>query len=146
MKWNLVCSALVLMLILGCRQDSGPALKAMDMVPVMYDLMLTEEYAQTLKLKDSTMAIDQFRSEKYQQVFDLHKTSQADFASSYKYYLGHPDEMKTIIDSVDARANRNRMELMRQNRKGPDQKPPVRPAAKPLDKVKLLPDKVTAKP
>lgn len=146
MKWILVCGAIALMILTGCRQEAGPALKAMDMVPVMYDLMMTEEYAQTLKLKDSTLALDQFRSEKYQQVFNLHKTSQADFASSYKYYLGHPDEMKTIIDSVDARANRNRMDLMRQNRKGPDQKPPVRPAAKPIDKVRLLPDKAPAKP
>jgi hypothetical protein len=139
MKGILLFTVLALLAITGCRQEAKPVLSEMDMVPVVYDLMLAEEYGQMLKLKDSTLSLDQLRAEKYQQVFGLHKTTHADFASSYKYYLGHPDEMKTIIDSVDARANRNRLELMRSNRNGPAERPAIRPAAKPIDKVKLLP-------
>lgn len=141
MRGNLFYTVLALLLAAGCSPEPKPVLSAMEMVPVVYDLMLADEYGQSLKVKDSTMAIDQFRSEKYQQVFDLHKTNQADFAISYKYYLGHPDEMKQIIDSVDARANRNRLELMRTNHNSPAARPPVRPAAKPIDKVKLLPNR-----
>ena len=100
--------------VIGCSVGSGnrPPLTQSQMVPVIYELMLSEEYATQHNLKDSSMPVPEFRDEKYDQVFSLHKIDQKAFSTSYKYYLGHPDEMKAIYDSVHSMATRKRMDIM----------------------------------
>lgn len=115
MKGRFIYSlGLLVVLAAGCKNTAGneKVLSQAQMVPVIYELMLSEEYAKQHSVKDSTVPADVFRNEKYAQVFRLNKVDTAAFTTSYKYYLGQPDEMKAIYDSVQATATRRRVELM----------------------------------
>ena len=109
------CFWVLLLLVTSCKnaRDNKPALSQVQMVPVIYDLILTEEFAAQHSVKDSTIKLEDFRSQKYVQVFGLHKVDVKTFTTSYDYYMGHPDEMKAIYDSVQTMATRRRLELMR---------------------------------
>lgn len=123
MKFQLILGiALLLVQASGCMDatSSKPVLSQAQMVPVIYELMLSEEYAKQHSVKDSTVPADDFRNEKYAQVFRLNKVDTAAFTTSYTYYLGHPDEMKAIYDSVQATATRRRLVLMHPSRSGRD--------------------------
>lgn len=123
MKLQIVYGLVLLMVLAaGCKDTRGdaPMLTQAQMVPVIYELMLSEEYARQHSVKDSTVPADDFRNEKYAQVFRLNKVDTAAFTTSYTYYLGHPDEMKAIYDSVQATATRRRLVLMHPSRSGRD--------------------------
>ncbi|MBZ5857269.1 DUF4296 domain-containing protein [Flavihumibacter profundi] len=115
LKWHgiiiLLCSFLG-----ACQNNKAvvkPALSDKEMVPVIYELLLSEECSIALKGRDTTLVLPELRSVKYQQVFQLHKIDQKTFADSYSYYLGHPNELKIIFDSVEAMGSRNRLEFVR---------------------------------
>ncbi|MBC6492640.1 hypothetical protein BC349_16380 [Flavihumibacter stibioxidans] len=80
-----------------------------EMVPVIYGLMMVDEFGNHLKMRDSTMVMKDFRQEKYSQVFAFNKTDYKTFTESYKYYLGRPGELKVIFDSVEAYSTRARI-------------------------------------
>lgn len=86
-----------------------PAMSGAEMVPVIYGLMMVEEFGNHLKMRDSTMVMKDFRQEKYSQVFAFNKTDYKTFTESYKYYLGRPGELKVIFDSVEAYSTRARI-------------------------------------
>jgi Domain of unknown function (DUF4296) len=97
----------------ACKNmGSGPVLSQKQMVPILYELMLGEEYAAQLKGKDSTLGLDSLTAKKYDAVFALQQTNLNAFNSSYAYYMQHPDKMKAIYDSVDALGKRKRLEIM----------------------------------
>lgn len=100
--------------------ESKPALSQKAMVPIVYELMLSEEYNRMLYSKDSSLRIDSMSLYKFGQVFSLHKTNREDFSASYTYYLGHPDMLKAIYDSINALVNRRRIEIMHPNFKRGD--------------------------
>ncbi|MFD2527777.1 DUF4296 domain-containing protein [Flavihumibacter stibioxidans] len=86
-----------------------PAMSGAEMVPVIYGLMMVDEFGNHLKMRDSTMVMKDFRQEKYSQVFAFNKTDYKTFTESYKYYLGRPGELKVIFDSVEAYSTRARI-------------------------------------
>jgi hypothetical protein len=47
----------------------------------------------------------------FQQVFAIHGITKDEFYKSYRYYEGHPDKNKILMDSVSAYATRQRLEL-----------------------------------
>lgn len=114
--------ALLVVQVAGCinAASNKPVFSQAQMVPVIYELMLSEEYARQHSVKDSTVPADDFRNEKYAQVFRLNKVDTAAFTTSYTYYLGHPDELKAIYDSVQATATRRRVDLMHPSRSNRD--------------------------
>ena len=83
-----------------------------QMVPVVYGLMLMDEYSSQMLSLDSSLSLVKLRSEKYEKVFSLYKTDYQTFYDSYKYYLGRPGEIKAIFDSVEATATRKRIEAI----------------------------------
>jgi Domain of unknown function (DUF4296) len=104
---------LCFVVLIACKNmGAGPALSQKQMVPILYELMLGEEYAAQLKGKDSTLGLDSLTAKKYDAVFALQQTNLKDFNSSYAYYMRHPDKMKAIYDSVDAVGKRKRLEIM----------------------------------
>src|SRR3954470_14847672 len=58
------------------------------------------KYPDTLKIKTIQM---------FQQVFAIHGITKDEFYKSYRYYEGHPDKNKILIDSVSAYATRQRL-------------------------------------
>lgn len=101
--------------MVSCQGDAtsqGPALSKEQIIPVFYDMMMVDEFANTSKMKDSTLDLKLFRGKKYAEVFRRHKIDSAVFVSSYRYYLGKPDDMKLIFDSLEAYATQTRIRLL----------------------------------
>lgn len=84
----------------------------------MWDLLLVDEYLIT-KPVDSLSDAKTERSKFYSEVFRLHKTDQAQFSKSYKYYVGHPDRLKVIFDTLTARGIKARDNLYAPMRTNP---------------------------
>ena len=76
---------------------------------VLWDIIQAERFSALYLLKDSAKRNVQLEKFKlYDQVFSLHKVSKEDFIRSYKFYLGRPDLAKVIVDSMAAKAERQR--------------------------------------
>lgn len=86
-------------------------LPAASMETIVWQLMQADEYVNTLVAKDSTKKSSTERMLRYQQVFELNKTSEAEFKKSYQFYMAHPDITKLVFDSIIAKAGRQRNEL-----------------------------------
>ncbi|KIC89389.1 DUF4296 domain-containing protein [Flavihumibacter sp. ZG627] len=102
------------------KREEQIVLSNKQIVPIVYDLMLTDEFTMQMKGKDTTYDLSVNRSEKYDQVFRLHKIDFKTFSDSYKYYLGHPGELKVVFDSVEALATRRRLQIMNPSKSLPD--------------------------
>src|SRR5690606_39128821 len=50
----------------------------------------------------------------YQKVFQLHGISHEEFLKSYDFYLGRPDILKVMFDSISAQAERSRGQLYKE--------------------------------
>jgi hypothetical protein len=78
---------------------------------IVWQLMQVDEYVNTLLVKDTARKSSTERAIRYQQVFELNKTSKETFQQSYRYYMAHPEITKLMFDSVIVRAGRQRTEL-----------------------------------
>jgi hypothetical protein len=81
------------------------------METIMWQLMQSDEYVNTVVAKDSTKKASVEKMKIYQQVFDLNSTSINEFKKSYRYYMAHPDITKVMFDSIAARATRERTDM-----------------------------------
>lgn len=116
-----LCAGLLLCAC-GGKHKQGAILSKMEMVPIVYQLMLVDEFSQDMKVRDSTLKVDSLHGKKYDQVFHLNEVDYETFKKSYEYYLARPNQLKTIFDSIEALGNRVRVERMN---------PSSQPATKP---------------
>jgi len=96
----------------GGHTIPGDIIPSEQMGTIMWQLMQSDEYVNTLIAKDSSKKSSTERMKIYQQVFDLNKTSADQFKKSYQFYMEHPDIGKLIFDSITVRAGRERIEIM----------------------------------
>ncbi len=101
-------------LIYSCsdKQKEGRILNAKEMQLVMWDMLQAEAYTQNFLSKDSSKKGLFENAALQKKIFELHKINREDFNVSYNYYNAHPDEMKKILDSVSAQAERSRSKVM----------------------------------
>lgn len=82
-----------------------------EMEKVLWDMMLADRYAAQYILKDSAkLDVKKETFKVYDQVFQVHKITQEQFLTSYKFYMSRPDISRVIFDSLSAKGNRNREE------------------------------------
>jgi Domain of unknown function (DUF4296) len=144
----LILLLLMTVLFASCGNSGVPP----DIIPrdrmetIMWQLMQSDEYVNTLVAKDSSKKSSTERMKIYQQVFDLNKTSMSEFKKSYQFYMEHPDITKIIFDSITAKASRQRIELYKPK---PDMlKPRARADSLKIkrDSISLQQGKLTLKP
>lgn len=82
-----------------------------EMQTIIWQLMQTDEYVNTVLAKDTAKKSSTERMLRYQQVFELNKTTEVEFKKSYQFYMAHPDITKLMFDSLIAKAGRQRTEL-----------------------------------
>jgi hypothetical protein len=73
---------------------------------VVWDMMKADEWFVQTSIKDTLHLRKKENIQLYEEVFSIHKTSRKQFYNSYKYYQGHPDKFKVLMDSITALANR----------------------------------------
>ena len=73
-----------------------------EMRKIMWDLMRADAYVADFIMKDSTRKQNQ-KSESailYEQIFNIHSTTQEAFIKSRNFYESRPDLLKVITDSL----------------------------------------------
>lgn len=102
---------IVAMLFLAaCVDNSIPKdiIAKEKMEQIVWELTVADDFVTVYIAKDTTNDVNAERMKRYQQIFDLHKITRAEFKKSYNYYMGHPDVSKPMFDSIAARATRER--------------------------------------
>lgn len=83
-----------------------------EMESVLWDLFRAEEFLtvyvlpvdSSLKKRDETIRY-------YNEIFKLHKINKAYFQKSFSFYESHPDLMKQLLDSLNAKGTEANREL-----------------------------------
>ncbi|MEJ7737369.1 MAG: DUF4296 domain-containing protein [Chitinophagaceae bacterium] len=100
--------ALFAMACTGKRIDNSKIIPRQEMIKILWDIMLVDEFAVDFIHRDTAKDVEKERKILYLQVFDLHNVSREQFSSSFKFYSAHPQDMKMIFDSLNARGARER--------------------------------------
>jgi hypothetical protein len=125
-----------LFLINSCgNKEKLPAnvLKPEKMQAVLWDVIKADVFTTEFIKKDSAKNAVAENLKLQQQVFAIHKITKADFYRSYDYYKMNTVEFKKVIDSMVARAERNRYNKTEQ--------PPAEKQPLPVKRKHLLVDK-----
>jgi hypothetical protein len=80
---------------------------------LFWELSLAEDYATTYLAKDSARNKNDEILKEYEKVFAIHHVTRDEFRKSYDYYRSRPEIFKKLIDSTNARAQRRRQDLFR---------------------------------
>lgn len=94
------------------KTDSGTVLGKEKMQAVFWDVLQAEAFTQNFVKKDSTKDEKIENASLQRKIFELHKISREDFTASYEYYNARPELMKIMLDSMSAKAERERNKLM----------------------------------
>ena len=101
---------LIATLFSSCQSSTIPS----DIIPkekmqaIIWQLMQSDEYVNALVARDTTKKSSTERMKRYQEIFDLNKTSPDEFKKSYRFYIEHPDITKVMFDSISTKATRDR--------------------------------------
>lgn len=111
-----VFSVLLVFLIFSCksRPEKGVVLDKVKMQAVLWDMLQADAFTQNFIKKDSSKNDTLEIAALQKKIFELHKIKREDFTASYDYYSSQPEVMKTILDSVSAKAERDRSKVMMQ--------------------------------
>jgi hypothetical protein len=75
---------------------------------VMWDVITADEWMRKQFSTDSIIDSTKKNIALYNKIYALHKITKEDYYSSYYYYKNHPNEMKTLLDSLAAFGTRKR--------------------------------------
>ncbi|BFG69243.1 hypothetical protein KACHI17_01240 [Sediminibacterium sp. KACHI17] len=98
-------------MIAACSNDTDAHIIPKDsMQAIMWDMMKADEVFIRKLVADSNAAKNKEDVKLYETVFRIHKINKDRFFESYRYYEAHPILLKEIIDSIDSKSNRERIE------------------------------------
>jgi hypothetical protein len=103
--------AFFLVLLFSCgNKDKLPegVLGTVKMEKVMTDVMMSESFVESYLLLDTTRKRDEWFTGELNKVLAIHDITQDEFRKSLNYYKTRPDLFKVIVDTINARALRNR--------------------------------------
>jgi hypothetical protein len=80
-----------------------------QMQAVLWDVIRADVFTADYIKKDSSRNAVKENEKLQQQIFAIHKITAADFYTSYDYYKNHTAEFMSIIDTLVARAERNKI-------------------------------------
>ena len=83
-------------------------LKPEKMQAVLWDVIKADVFTTDYIKKDTAKNAAAENLKLQQQIFAIHKISKTDFDNSYDYYKSNTEVFKKIVDSMIARAERNK--------------------------------------
>jgi hypothetical protein len=100
-------------LLAGCSQNKIPAgiIQPHEMGNMLFEITMAEEFVNSFVAKDSSKNKEAEIQKEYQKIFLLHEVTEAQFKESYDFYRSHTGIFKTLMDSLNARAQRKRNEV-----------------------------------
>jgi Domain of unknown function (DUF4296) len=106
-----VIALLFTFIILSCgSNDKVPkdVLEPQKMERVMTDILMAESFSESYLLLDTTKKRDEWFTGELNKVLAINQISQDQFRKSMDFYKSRPDIFKVIIDSINAKGQRNR--------------------------------------
>jgi Domain of unknown function (DUF4296) len=106
---------LIPIFFIACKNKngmSGGVIKPEKMQAIMWDFFQADVYTQQYIKRDSLKDPIFENAQLQQKIFFLHGVNKDDFYNSYRYYADTPDQMKAILDSINARSERKRSKMM----------------------------------
>jgi hypothetical protein len=107
---------IILLLVLGSmiscgNKDKRPSgiLAPEKMQAVLWDVIKAEAFTTEYIKKDSAKNAEEENLKLQQEIFAIHKISKADFYNRYDYYRSHTTEFKIMLDTMVARAERDKL-------------------------------------
>jgi hypothetical protein len=85
-----------------------------SMENILWDMMQADQFSEQFLAKKSEKSIVKAQTiQLYEEIFQIHHVTKDDFEKSYDFYMGHPDITRTMLDSLSARASRERNQSYR---------------------------------
>lgn len=110
-KGRIILIGCVLLIAMGCSNRAAKEIISKDsMQLIMWDLMKADEWFNRKFIADTNAVKNKEDVKLYEAVFKIHGISKDRFFKSYRYYEAHPILLKEIVDSIDAKSNRERIE------------------------------------
>ena len=104
-KSFLICCSVLF--IWSCKPSiPKDVLSPSEMKKVLWDVMLADEMSEYYKSSDSSFATLAKHTGYYQSIFAAHKTNEASFKRSLKFYMEHPAIFKPVLDSMQSYGDR----------------------------------------
>jgi Domain of unknown function (DUF4296) len=100
---------------IGCankKSSKSGILGKQKMQAVLWDIIGADVFTTQFVKKDSLKNAPLENMQLQNKIFALHKVSRDDFYKSYNYYSNHTDMMIIILDSMTAKAQRDRSKVM----------------------------------
>jgi hypothetical protein len=100
--------------IVGCNDKTGTpsgVLGKEKMQSVMWDIIRAEVFTEQFMKKDSSKNIAMENLKLQNAIFSIHKVTRRQYFRSYDYYISHTDLIRLVLDSMSAKAERDRFEL-----------------------------------
>ena len=95
----------------GCKKKNdlpSGILKNDKMQAVLWDVILAEAYT-TQYIKKDSLKNDSLENAKFQQeIFAIHNISKKEFYDSYNYYTVHSELMRSLLDSLTVKGEREK--------------------------------------
>lgn len=115
-----VFAFLLLLTCTSCsdRQKQGTVLSKEKMQAVLWDMLQADAFTSNFIKKDSSKNEAKENAALQKKIFELHKISREDYLTSYDYYSTQPELMKIMLDSMSAKAERDRNKLMKERYEG----------------------------
>jgi len=94
------------------KAKEGRIISNDKMQAVMWDILQAEAFTDIYLKKDSSKNILLQNAALQNKIFELHQISKEDFYRSFDYYSAHAGDMRTLLDSVSAKAERQRNKVI----------------------------------
>jgi hypothetical protein len=118
MRVLVCCCAAFFIYSCGGKKEEGVILSTDKMQLVMWDIVQADVFTDKFLKTDSTKKELVKSAALQQKIFELHKITRADYYKSFDYYNSKPDIMRTILDSITVKAERERSGLMMERYSG----------------------------
>lgn len=85
---------------------------------VLTDILLAESFTETYRTADTGRKVQDMYGEELDRVLAIHKITQKQLMESLDHYKTRPEEFKVIMDSVAAKAGREKDKIYQDAMKG----------------------------
>jgi hypothetical protein len=102
-------------LLFSCSNKQAPEGKMLSsdkMQAVMWDILQADAYTEFYLKKDSSKNSFLQNAALQKKIFSLHKVNKEDFYKSYDYYSSRSSDMRILLDSISAKAERQRNKMV----------------------------------
>ncbi len=111
MRMRIVFFAFFGLFLFACKgkQAKKNVLPVSSMKLILWDILKADEWYFQTAIRDTLRKRVNENFQIYEQVYKIHHITKEQFYLSYKYYETHPDQFKTLIDSVIAVGDRDKI-------------------------------------